>query len=162
MIAGKKNPAQWRMVGHFRQRLPADFRRGRFRVERIAGQQDHAGIMLARRGGQSAKRGMARFTQSATKIFSHIAETLAEMEVAAVNESKHQTSAEWRELGNEGCLRLISTLSEKGHRPYRSGGLYKSAVLALKSLSGTRGYLRNVRRLQRLQPLLGTPDGCGP
>ena len=89
VIARQDDPPDRRMPPHFGERLPSNVRGGRFGIECIAGEQDRCHALLARVLSQSRENGMSSLAQTARQVAGEVAEALAEMKIARMNEAKH-------------------------------------------------------------------------
>ena len=89
MIARQDDPGEVGGLAHLLQRVMQHLRRGRFGVEGIARQQNGRRAVAAGLQREAGEGAMARFAEPAAKVFGEIAETLADMQIGTVEETKH-------------------------------------------------------------------------
>src|SRR5690606_34780425 len=91
VVSRQDDPADRRVMTHLRQRLSPHLRGRGLGVKGIARQKDRRGISGPRMPGKFADRCMPRLPQLCWQVARELTETLAQMQVARMNESKaHQ------------------------------------------------------------------------
>ncbi len=108
VVARNNPPIDVVRCGHRGERLPPDPIRGRFGVEKVAGDKHMAGPMVPRGGRQAVDRGVTRFQQTAANVFGIVPEPSAEVQVRGMDEAKPGHASATPELAPGGVLSVAA------------------------------------------------------